>query len=67
MITVRNTLIFGAASIGLAAIGPAILNPVAEKLHQDSLKRQCNPDWGPSTQYIRGERVQCNMTPQPKL
>lgn len=67
MATVRNTLIFGAASLGLITIGPSLINgasAAADKLRQNSLQAQCNPDWGPSTQYIRGEQVKCNMAPQ---
>ena len=63
MATVRNTLIFGAATLGVIAL-PTIVNgasAVADKLHQDSLKTECNPDWGPSTQTIRGQQVKCNM------
>lgn len=63
MATIRNTLIFGAASLGLIA-SPVILqgaSAAAEKLQQDSLKAECNPDWGPSTQTIRGQQIKCNM------
>lgn len=55
------------ASLALAPTFVKGASAAAEKLHQDSLRTECNPDWGPSTQTIRGEQVKCNMAPQPNF
>lgn len=62
-----KTILIGAAGgISLAAAFP-MMKAAADKLEKDNLQAECNKDWGPSTQYIRGHAVKCNMDPKPNF